>query len=153
MVTHLETRESKRKRGDLEVLVQFETPATTPTGSSAPAREILDRLKSDGLEATEVNMTTQEKPPGIANGRILEEDEFLVTTPSVQGGSSGPFYPRPRVPTEQANRPFVELIADAPWFPRKIYDLDKSSKRVLMYGTDLDADHPVNIRLWFQAVN
>lgn len=38
----------------------------------------------------------------------------------------------------------TDALSGAPWFPKSVFDLDICSKRVIMYGAGLDAEHPVN---------
>ena len=40
---------------------------------------------------------------------------------------------------------FTDTSEGIPWFPKSIEELDESSNKVLMYGAQLDADHPVFI--------
>ena len=37
----------------------------------------------------------------------------------------------------------IVLVEETAWFPHRITELDQCSIKVLLYGADLDANHPV----------
>lgn len=88
---HIESRKSRRRNSELEVLVDCDSDRET-------LKEIVQLLR---------------KQTSI----IAMESADKFSTPEND-------------------------LAEVPWFPKNISDLDKSASRVLMYGSDLDADHP-----------
>uniref|UniRef100_A0A673KKY8 Tryptophan 5-hydroxylase 1-like n=1 Tax=Sinocyclocheilus rhinocerous TaxID=307959 RepID=A0A673KKY8_9TELE len=88
---HIESRKSRRRNSELEVLVDCDSDRET-------LKDIVQLLRK------QTSIITMDSP-----------DKFW--TPANE-------------------------LAEVPWFPKKISDLDKSACRVLMYGSDLDADHP-----------
>uniref|UniRef100_A0A671QJ93 tryptophan 5-monooxygenase n=1 Tax=Sinocyclocheilus anshuiensis TaxID=1608454 RepID=A0A671QJ93_9TELE len=88
---HIESRKSRQRNSELEVLVDCDSDRET-------LKEVVQLLRK------QTSIITMDSP-----------DRF--STPAND-------------------------LAEVPWFPKKISDLDKSACRVLMYGSDLDADHP-----------
>uniref|UniRef100_A0A672PZ41 tryptophan 5-monooxygenase n=1 Tax=Sinocyclocheilus grahami TaxID=75366 RepID=A0A672PZ41_SINGR len=84
-LVHIESRKSRRRNSELEVLVDCDSDRET-------LKEVVQLLRK------QTSIITMDSP-----------DRFSTRVP---------------------------------WFPKKISDLDKSACRVLMYGSDLDADHP-----------
>eukprot|EP01115_Flamella_aegyptia_P002729 TRINITY_DN13767_c0_g1_i1.p1 TRINITY_DN13767_c0_g1~~TRINITY_DN13767_c0_g1_i1.p1 ORF type:complete len:278 (-),score=64.29 TRINITY_DN13767_c0_g1_i1:509-1342(-) len=129
--------------------------ATTQNQKTAITFSIEDKVGGlqevlEMIRKKELNMTRIESRPsrddkwdydffvdfeGVSHEQIhklvieLQSQGFGVST--VEGSSDGP-----------RNLSLSKPVAEVPWFPRKIADLDEFSHKVMEYGEELSSDHP-----------
>ncbi|XP_046917129.2 tryptophan 5-hydroxylase 1-like [Dermatophagoides farinae] len=115
-VRHIESRKSRRKNSQYEIYLDIDCD------DREKMQQLLHQLRH------EVDCCT------------YEEFERICNSPK----SKEPPKQLPSILTSQSSFDKGDLIGEdgMPWFPQRIADLDYSSNRVLMYGAELDADHP-----------
>lgn len=124
-VQHIESRKSKRNDSEYEIFVDIDCD------DQAMMSDLVHHLRHE------------------VDGRTLEEFERSKSsspkdkTPAGSvGGATESAKPRRNLLLQQPSMDNDLLLEGLPWFPKRVADLDQSSNRVLMYGSELDADHP-----------
>lgn len=118
-VRHIESRKSRRKSSQYEIYVDIDCE------DKEKMNVLLHHLRH------EVDCTT------------FEEFERIESSPM---SKEFPNKGVPSILTSQSSFDTGDLVGEdgMPWFPKRITDIDLSANRVLMYGAELDADHPVS---------
>lgn len=116
-VRHIESRKSRRKTSQYEIYVDIDCD------DKEKMNVLLHHLRH------EVDCSTFEEFERIESSPKSKEFPQRIT---------------PSILTSQSSFDKGDLIGDngMPWFPKRISDIDLSANRVLMYGAELDADHP-----------
>ncbi|XP_054164639.1 tryptophan 5-hydroxylase 1-like, partial [Oppia nitens] len=113
-VKHIESRPSKRRDSEYEIFVDIDC------NDQQLMTDLIHHLRHevDGCTFEEFERSS---PKGLKD-KPQRGLSVLMTQPSID----------------------IDLMGEngMPWFPTRISDLDYSANRVLMYGSELDADHP-----------
>lgn len=123
-VTHIESKRCQRIGSEYEISVNLEVQ----TGGNVPVPHLAKSLKRQ-LTYIKIDDDSIENPSNLTKSSSINSPG-LDRSNSVFTNSEGEL---------------MRIIEaeEVPWFPVKISDLDKTAKRVLLYGPDdLDVDHP-----------
>lgn len=116
---HIESRKSKRREAEYEVYVDID--CDDPVIMSQLVHHLRHEVGGRTLE--EFKRSSQKSKAIDGHGTIKRQFSLLSQQKSFELDSDS-------------------LLDGLPWFPKVIADIDVTANRVLMYGVELDADHP-----------
>lgn len=119
-VKHIESRKSKRSESEYEIFVDIDCDDCDIMSTLVHHL----RHEVDGRTLEEFERSKASSPKDKISHQLSttgRKKNLLLSQPSIDNES---------------------LLEGLPWFPKRISDLDLTSNRVLMYGAELDADHP-----------
>nr|AGS83411.1 tph [Schmidtea mediterranea] len=119
-VIHIETRKSLKNKSKFEIFIDVDCRKD----EIKSLIECLQQKIDDDFHVQEVDMISSN-----INGIRIDTFDLAASEIGEQN-------------IQLKNKKPGMTVDNLPWFPKYIKDLDKISNRVIMYGSELDADHP-----------